>query len=61
MISFAILEQYRVILSQAGRTCYIVICINLAFAKMIVGTEKPKIRLRLQNEQRNTTNYPVKD
>ena len=43
MISFAILEQSRVILSQAGRVRYIVICINPAFTKMIDGTEKPKI------------------
>ena len=33
-----------VILSQAGWTRYIVSCINLAFTKMIDGTEKPKIR-----------------
>ena len=44
MISFAILEQSRVILSQAGRVRYIVICINPAFTKMIDGTEKPKVR-----------------
>ena len=42
-ISFAILEQSRVILSQAERTRYIVICINLAFSKMFDGIEKPKI------------------
>ena len=42
-ISFAILEQYRVIHSQAERARYIVICINPAFTKMIDGTEKPKI------------------
>ena len=42
-ISFAILEQYRVILSQTGPARYIVICINPAFTKMIDGTEKPKI------------------
>ena len=42
-ISFAILEQSRVILSQAGRARYIVICINPAFTKMIDRTEKPKI------------------
>ena len=42
-ISFAILEQSRVILSQAGRERYIMICINPAFTKMIDGTEKPKI------------------
>ena len=45
MISFATLEQSRVILSQAGRARYIVICINPAFTKMIDGTEKPKIPL----------------
>ena len=42
-ISFAILEQSRVILSQAGRTGFIVISINPAFSKMFDGTEKPKI------------------
>ena len=42
-ISFAILEQSRVILSQAGRGRYIVICFNPTFTKMIDGTEKPKI------------------
>ena len=43
-ISFAILEQSRVILSQAERAiCYIVICINPAFTKMFDGTGKPKI------------------
>ena len=31
------------ILSQAGRTPYIVIGINPAFTKMIDGTEKPKV------------------
>ena len=31
------------ILSQAGRTRYIVIGINPAFTKMIDGTEKPKV------------------
>ena len=41
MISFAILEPSKVILSQAGR--YNVICINPAFTKMIDGTEKPQI------------------
>ena len=43
MISFAILEQSSVILSEAGRVRYIVICINPAFTKMIDGTEKLKI------------------
>ena len=42
-ISFAILEQSRVILSQAGRARYIVICVNPAFTKMIDGTEKTKL------------------
>ena len=42
-ITFAILEQSRVILSQAGRARYIVICINPAFTKMIDGTGEPKI------------------
>ena len=42
-ISFAILEQSRVILSEAGRARYIVICINPAFTKIIDGTEEPKI------------------
>ena len=40
---FAILEQSRVILSQAGRARYIVFCTNPAFTNMIDGTEKPKI------------------
>ena len=43
VISYAILEQSRVNLSQAWRARYIVICINPAFTKMIDGTEKPKI------------------
>jgi len=42
VISFAILDQARVILSQAGRARYIVICINPAFTKMINGTKKPQ-------------------
>ena len=50
-ISFAILEQSRVILSQAGWARYIVICINPAFTKMIHGTENPKSLLNLQNAQ----------
>ena len=45
-ISFAILEQSRVILSQAGRARYIVICINPAFTKMIDETEKPTFAIR---------------
>ena len=45
-IYFAILEQSRVILSQAGQARYTVICINPAFTKMIDGTEKPKISLK---------------
>ena len=43
MISFAIPEQSRVILSQAGRARYIVICINPALTKIIHRTEKPKL------------------
>ena len=58
-ISFAVLEQSRVILSQAGRARYIVICINPTFTKMIDGTEKPKYLLSLQNAQRDTTNFAV--
>ena len=42
-ITFAISEQSTVILSQAERARYTVICINLAFTQMIDGTEKPKI------------------
>ena len=42
-ISFAILEQFWGILSQAGRARYIVICVNPVFTKMIDGTEEPKI------------------
>ena len=41
-ISFAILEQSRVILSQAGRARYIVIYTKPAFTKMIERTEKKK-------------------
>ena len=45
-ISFAILEQFRVILDivfadQAGRVRCIVICINSTPNQMIDGTEKP--------------------
>ena len=43
VISVAILEPSKVILSQAGRARYNVICINPAFTKMIDGTEKPQI------------------
>ena len=46
-ISFAILEQSRVILNQAGRARYIVICINPAFIKMIDETEKPTFAIRV--------------
>ena len=42
-ITFPISEQSGVILSQAERARYIVICINPAFTQMIDGTEKPKI------------------
>ena len=59
-ISFAILEQSRVILSQAGWARYIVICINPAFSKMIHGTENPKSLLNLQNAQCDTTNFALK-
>ena len=41
--SDSFLEQSRVILSQAGRARYIVICINPAFTKIIDRTEKTKI------------------
>ena len=62
-ISFAILEQSRVILSfvfagQAGRVRCIVICINSAPTQMIDGTEKP-IR-SLQTAQRDTTNLAIR-
>ena len=59
LISFAVLEQSRVILSQAGRARYIVICINPTFTKMNDGTENPKYLLSLQNAQRDTTNFAV--
>ena len=59
-ISFAILEQSRVILSQAGCARYIVICINPAFTKMIHRTENPKSLLNLQNAQCDTTNFALK-
>ena len=45
----------RVILSQAGRARYIVIFINPAFTKMIVG----KSLRSLQYSRRNTTNFAV--
>ena len=38
-----VLEQSRVIFSQAGRARYIMICINPTFTQKIDGTEKPKI------------------
>ena len=60
MISFATLGQSRVIVSQAERARYIVICINPAFTKMIDGTEKPKIPLKFANMRRNTMNFAVK-
>ena len=47
-------------LSQAGRTCYIVICINLAFAKMIDGTEKPKIRFKFAKRAAQYNKLPCK-
>ena len=59
MISFAILEQSRVILSQAGQARYTVICVNPAFTKMIDGTEKLKSQWSLQNTQRDTTNFAI--
>ena len=59
MISFTILEQSRVILSQAGRARYTVICVNPAFTKMIDGTEKPKSQWSLQNAQHDTTNFAI--
>ena len=60
-ISFAILEQSRVILSQAGQAHYIVICIILTPPSLIWLTEQknPKSPLRLQNTPRNTTNFAV--
>ena len=58
-MSFAILEQSRDILGQAGRAHYIVICINPAFTKMIDGTENQKSLLSLQNAQCDTTNFGV--
>ena len=62
---FAVLEQSRVILSQAARARYIVICTNRAFTKMIDGTEKPKIpskfakRAMWYNEFRCNTVIPI--
>ena len=62
---FAVLEQSRVILSQAARARYIVICTNPAFTKMIDGTEKPKIsskfakRAMWYNEFRCNTVIPI--
>ena len=60
MISFAILEQSRVILSEAGRVRYIVICINPAFTKMIDGTEKPKIPWKFAKSATRCNEFPVK-
>ena len=59
MISFAILEQSRVILSfvfvgQAGR---VVICINSAPTQMIDGTEKPIRSLQMRSD---TTNLAIR-
>ena len=62
---FAVLEQSRVILSQAARARYIVISTNPAFTKMIDGTEKPKIpskfakRAMWYNEFRCNTVIPI--
>ena len=56
-------SQSRVVLSQAGRARYIVICINPAFTLMIDGTDWPKTQncLRsLQYAQRDTTNFAVR-
>ena len=43
VISFAILEQSRVILSQAGRAHYIMICINPAFTQKVDQFKKIKL------------------
>ena len=56
-------SQSRVVLSQAGRARYIVICINPAFTLMIDGTDWPKTQnslRRLQDAQRDTTNFAVR-
>ena len=56
-------SQSRVVLSQAGRARYIVICINPAFTLMIDGTDWPKTQnslRRLQYAQRDTTNFAVR-
>ena len=50
VISFAILKQSRVFLSQAGRARYLVSCINPAFTKMIDVCKYA---------QRDTTNFSV--
>ena len=56
-------SQSRVVLSQAGRARYIVICINPAFTLMIDRTDWPKTQnclRRLQYAQRDTTNFAVR-
>ena len=56
-------SQSRVVLSQAGRARYIVICINPAFTLMIDETDWPKTQnslRRLQYAQRDTTNFAVR-
>ena len=56
-------SQSRVVLSQAGRARYIVICINPAFTLMIDGTDWPQTQnslRRLQYAQRDTTNFAVR-
>ena len=56
-------SQSRVVLSQAGRARYIVICINPTFTLVIDGTDWPKTQnslRRLQYAQRDTTNFAVR-
>ena len=58
-ISFAILEQSGVILSQAVRARYIVICIKPTFTQIIDRTEKTKIpsKIRIQAARYNKFRY----
>ena len=52
-------RQSRVILSQAGRARYIVICINLPSLKWLTKQKNPKSLLSFKNAQRDSTNFAV--
>ena len=64
-ISFAILEQFRVIhdfvfADQAGRVRCIVICINSTPNQMIDGMNRTT-HSKFSNTQRDTTNLAIKN